>query len=239
MSEGDTTLREEDISSEQSLVGARAEVADVDGDDSTGTESDTDGTDLTRTTPTRTPTARTLRGARPRRRAGRARPVPRGLLGGRPLLVPRSEDGRFDDLLSQGEAERLVSSTGLRYPAVRRERGREDPRLQLHGDGFLAPDGIHRHGERRAHRSRVRAWRDRRHSGSPPLPPPRGGVLPRPRSGSGNRAGERVYTPRSAQGLPVHHDTHDVFCLQIAGEKRWLVYEPRLELPLPDQRYSA
>lgn len=47
------------------------------------------------------------------------------------------------------------------------------------------------------------------------------------------------YTPRSAQGLPVHHDTHDVFCLQIAGEKRWLVYEPLWELPLRDQRYSA
>jgi hypothetical protein len=37
----------------------------------------------------------------------------------------------------------------------------------------------------------------------------------------------------------VHHDTHDVFCLQIAGEKRWLVYEPLWELPLRDQRYSA
>ena len=47
------------------------------------------------------------------------------------------------------------------------------------------------------------------------------------------------YTPRSAQGLPVHHDTHDVLCLQVAGEKRWLVYEPVLELPLKDQRYSA
>jgi JmjC domain len=47
------------------------------------------------------------------------------------------------------------------------------------------------------------------------------------------------YTPRSAQGLPVHHDTHDVFVLQVAGEKRWLVYEPALELPLKDQRYSA
>jgi hypothetical protein len=46
------------------------------------------------------------------------------------------------------------------------------------------------------------------------------------------------YTPRSAQGLPVHHDTHDVFCLQVAGEKRWLVYKPALELPLKDQRYS-
>ena len=46
------------------------------------------------------------------------------------------------------------------------------------------------------------------------------------------------YTPRSAQGLPVHHDTHDVFCLQVSGEKRWLVYEPRWELPLKDQRYK-
>jgi hypothetical protein len=46
------------------------------------------------------------------------------------------------------------------------------------------------------------------------------------------------YTPRSAQGLPVHHDTHDVFCLQVEGEKRWLVYRPALELPLKDQRYN-
>ena len=36
----------------------------------------------------------------------------------------------------------------------------------------------------------------------------------------------------------MHHDTHDVFVLQVAGEKRWLVYEPVLELPLKDQRYS-
>jgi hypothetical protein len=45
------------------------------------------------------------------------------------------------------------------------------------------------------------------------------------------------FTPRDAQGLPVHHDTHDVFSLQVAGEKRWLVYEPALELPLKNQRY--
>ena len=46
------------------------------------------------------------------------------------------------------------------------------------------------------------------------------------------------YTPRGSQGLPVHHDTHDVISLQVAGEKRWLVYEPALELPLRDQRYK-
>ena len=46
-------------------------------------------------------------------------------------------------------------------------------------------------------------------------------------------------TPRSAQGLPVHHDTHDVFVLQVAGTKRWLVYPPAFELPLKDQKYAA
>ena len=37
----------------------------------------------------------------------------------------------------------------------------------------------------------------------------------------------------------MHHDTHEVFSLQVAGEKRWLVYEPVLELPLRDQRYRS
>jgi JmjC domain len=46
------------------------------------------------------------------------------------------------------------------------------------------------------------------------------------------------FTPRSAQGLAVHHDTHDVFVLQVAGKKHWRVYEPVIELPLQDQRYS-
>lgn len=47
------------------------------------------------------------------------------------------------------------------------------------------------------------------------------------------------FTPRAAQGLPVHHDTHDVFVLQVSGQKRWLVYEPALELPLRNQKYSG
>ncbi len=46
------------------------------------------------------------------------------------------------------------------------------------------------------------------------------------------------YTPPSAQGFKVHHDTHDVFGLQVAGEKRWLVYPPVLELPLKSQKYT-
>jgi hypothetical protein len=37
----------------------------------------------------------------------------------------------------------------------------------------------------------------------------------------------------------VHHDTHEVLSLQVAGEKRWLVYDPVLVLPLKDQRYRS
>ena len=45
-------------------------------------------------------------------------------------------------------------------------------------------------------------------------------------------------TPAAAQGFAIHHDTHDVFVLQVAGRKRWRLYEPQLELPLKDQRWS-
>ena len=46
------------------------------------------------------------------------------------------------------------------------------------------------------------------------------------------------YTPRGSQGFAVHHDTHDVFVLQVAGEKHWRIYDPLFELPLKHQRYS-
>jgi ribosomal protein L16 Arg81 hydroxylase len=45
------------------------------------------------------------------------------------------------------------------------------------------------------------------------------------------------FTPANAQGLETHHDTHDVFILQLAGSKRWQTYEPAVCLPLPGQRY--
>jgi ribosomal protein L16 Arg81 hydroxylase len=45
------------------------------------------------------------------------------------------------------------------------------------------------------------------------------------------------FTPANAQGLETHHDTHDVFILQLAGSKRWQTYEPAVRLPLPGQRY--
>ncbi len=46
-------------------------------------------------------------------------------------------------------------------------------------------------------------------------------------------------TPPGSQGFAAHHDTHDVFVLQVDGFKRWNVYEPVLALPLSTQPSSA
>lgn len=37
------------------------------------------------------------------------------------------------------------------------------------------------------------------------------------------------------QGFDFHHDTHDVFVLQVSGRKRWIVHEPVVRLPLSSQ----
>ena len=47
-------------------------------------------------------------------------------------------------------------------------------------------------------------------------------------------------TPGGAhQGFDYHHDTHDVFVLQVSGRKRWIVHEPVVRLPLASQPQSG
>jgi hypothetical protein len=155
-----------------------------------------------------------------------------------PLHVGRDEPARFDALLNRSEAERLITATGMRTPAFR-----------------LVKAG----GEVSGYTSDI-PWRPRPFTGAADVRR----ILAEFDAGATivlqalHVTHEPVaafarelelelrhpvqvnayYTPSSAQGLPVHHDTHDVFVLQTSGEKRWLVYEPVLELPLRSQRYS-
>jgi lysine-specific demethylase/histidyl-hydroxylase NO66 len=46
-------------------------------------------------------------------------------------------------------------------------------------------------------------------------------------------------TPPQSRGFAAHYDVHDVFVLQVAGHKRWLVHEPVLRLPLRTQPWTA
>jgi hypothetical protein len=46
-------------------------------------------------------------------------------------------------------------------------------------------------------------------------------------------------TPGGCQGFSPHYDTHEVFVLQIAGQKRWRVHAPPAPLPHHSQPFSA
>ena len=55
----------------------------------------------------------------------------------------------------------------------------------------------------------------------------------------GSRVQANVYlTPPHGQGFRPHWDTHDVFVLQISGEKRWSIYDTKVTLPLQGQRFD-
>jgi len=155
--------------------------------------------------------------------------------GRRPLL--RKAGGRnFDDLLSLEAIDELLSRRGLRTPFLRvvkagsavdakrftRPGGigaeigdqlADDRLLGLLDDGAtLVLQGLHR------------VW--------PPLIDFAGQLA----TDLGHPVQVNAYvTPPSTQGLPAHYDVHDVFVLQTAGQKRWLVHEPVHSLPLRSQ----
>jgi JmjC domain len=155
--------------------------------------------------------------------------------------VSRDEPGRFDDLLSFADAERLVCDPGLRHPAFRLVSA--DRQLALGDYALDIP------------------WRPTSFTGTADVRSvvaefDRGATIvlqglhlnriPTARycraleEALGHPAQANAYlTPRHSQGLPVHHDTHEVFVLQVSGSKRWQVWEPVLELPLKHQHYSA
>ncbi|MGZ8783189.1 MAG: cupin domain-containing protein [Gaiellaceae bacterium] len=195
----------------------------------------------TRTTPTRTPT-RTPTDPGALSRAVEPLGVERFLAEHweqQPLVVPRGEEGRFDDLLSTRDVEKLITETAIRTPAFRLVKAGETV------GGYTADI----------------AWRPAPFTGVADVRRvlqefERGATivlqglhhlwLPLARycrqleAFLGHPAQANAYfTPAGSQGLPVHHDTHEVISLQVAGSKRWLVYEPVLELPLKSQRYRS
>ena len=191
----------------------------------------------TRTTPTRTPPSPAALG-----RAVEPFELERFLAEHwerQPLVVPRGEEGRFDDLLSTRDVERLITETGIRLPAFRLVKAGETVSgyaadLSWRPSPFTGVADVHRvleEFERGAtivlqglHHLWLPLARYCRHLEA---------FLGHPVQANA------YYTPAGSQGLPVHHDTHEVISLQVAGSKRWLVYEPVLELPLKNQRYRS
>ena len=61
---------------------------------------------------------------------------------------------------------------------------------------------------------------------------------PHGRRSRASDAGQRLHHAAHQPGFDPHYDVHDVFVLQAAGQKRWIVHEPVHENPLPSQPWT-
>ena len=158
----------------------------------------------------------------------------------RPLLTRGEESGgSFDDLLTLADVDELLGRRGLRTPFLRIAKdgavvdaGRfttsggagaeiadqvsSDAVLRLFADGStVVLQGLHR------------LW------------PPLIEFADQLAADLGHPTQVNAYiTPPSSRGFSPHYDVHDVFVLQVAGEKHWRIHEPVLRDPLRTQPWN-
>ena len=157
-------------------------------------------------------------------------------------LLSRAADlpSPFDDLFSGDAVDELVSGRGLRTPFLRMARDGTtlEDRSFTRGGGIGAAIGDQASDDAVLHhfsdgatlvlQGLHRTWRP---------------II----DFSQTLAGELGHpvqvnayvTPPENTGFSDHYDVHDVFVLQIAGEKRWRIRPPVHELPLRDEPWTA
>ncbi|MDQ4133462.1 MAG: cupin domain-containing protein [Actinomycetota bacterium] len=158
-----------------------------------------------------------------------------------PFYLPQADGEAFSDLFSLDEVDRAVSTSFLRLPTFRMvrdgkplDRSRYTKSSRLGGttvSGVGNPGAIYREfaagativfqGLHRSWEPLTRFCRQLELELTHPV------------------QANAYITPPVSRGLGVHYDTHDVFVLQLAGHKEWLVYDPVVEDPLPSQPWSS
>ena len=160
---------------------------------------------------------------------------------GREPLLSRADElpGGFDDLFSADAVDELITSRGVRTPFIRMahegavlaasaytgsggfgaeiaDQVSSDKVLaEFAGGATIVLQGLHR------------LW--------PPIADFTRALIDE----IGHPAQVNAYvTPPSSQGFDAHYDTHDVFVLQIAGEKHWRIHAPVHVDPLRTQPWT-
>ncbi len=160
--------------------------------------------------------------------------------GRRPLLTRREPGGAgFADLLTLDVVDELLSRRGLRTPFLRvvKDGSPLDPSRFTRSGGAGAEIGdqvaddlvlqLILAGATVVLQGLHRVW------------PPVIDFASQLAADLGHPVQVNAYvTPASSQGFAAHYDVHDVFVLQVAGSKRWLVHEPVHPLPLRSQPSS-
>ncbi|MCG8914342.1 cupin domain-containing protein [Actinokineospora sp. PR83] len=160
--------------------------------------------------------------------------------GRAPLLSPAGTLPKaFEDLLTLGDVDELLSRRGLRTPFLRVAKNGS----VLSSAQFTAPGGVGAEIGDQVSDDKVARVFDQGATlvlqGLHRLWPPVIDFAAQLGVDLGHPVQVNAYiTPASSQGFSAHYDVHDVFVLQVAGEKRWLVHEPVHVDPLRDQPWD-
>lgn len=161
--------------------------------------------------------------------------------GQQPLLSPAGDlpAGRFSELLDAAAIDELVSERGLRTPFLRVAKNG----ATLTDRAITAPGGVGAGiADQVSDDKLVRLFADGStlvlqalHRVWPPILE----FSQRLAAELGHPVQANAYvTPPQNQGFSAHYDVHDVFVLQIEGQKRWRIHRPVLESPLRDQPWG-
>jgi lysine-specific demethylase/histidyl-hydroxylase NO66 len=160
--------------------------------------------------------------------------------GQQPLLSPAADlQGGFAELLDANAIDELVSQRGLRTPFLRVAKNG----VTLADKVFTAPGGVGAGiADQVSEDKLVRLFADGStlvlqalHRTWPPVLE----YCQRLAAELGHPVQANAYvTPPQNQGFSAHYDVHDVFVLQIDGEKRWHIHSPVLVSPLRDQAWN-
>jgi bifunctional lysine-specific demethylase and histidyl-hydroxylase NO66 len=156
------------------------------------------------------------------------------------LLSPAADlPGGLTELLDENAIDELVSKRGLRTPFLRVAKNG----TTLADKAFAAPGGVgagiadqvsddrltqlFADGSTLVLQALHRLW--------PPILEFCQGLA----ADLGHPVQANAYiTPPQSQGFSAHYDVHDVFVLQLAGEKQWRIHRPVLVSPLRDQSWN-
>ena len=154
-----------------------------------------------------------------------------------PLLARAKQlPAAFDDLLSVDDVDEFVAERALRTPffrTVREGSGLAAPVRPVNAGGRRIADVVDPDGLLAQHAGGATLVLNALHRSHPPVA--RFCRRLAAQLGHPTQCNAYVTPGGDAQGFDYHHDTHDVFVLQVSGRKRWVVHEPVLRLPLPSQ----
>ncbi|GAB2668089.1 hypothetical protein GCM10027169_32450 [Gordonia jinhuaensis] len=146
----------------------------------------------------------------------------------------------FDDLLSTDAVDELIAQRGVRKPFIRMAKDGE----LLAGERYLSSAGFGADMPDQIDSAKVLAEFAAGTTivlqGLHRLWPPVIDFVAAMVADLGHPVQANAYiTPASNRGFDPHYDVHDVFVLQTAGRKHWVVYEPVFVDPLPGQSWST